>query len=84
VRRGGVTAGACAQAPDTAHELVGLQVRANLARIGCGVEQLGAHGLEPFEEVGVQGVEAGVVGLQYGGESVFDDQEINEEVDPAP
>jgi hypothetical protein len=66
----GVVAGAGAQAADAAHELVGVLAAADLAGGGRGVEQLGAHGLETFEEVRVQGVEARVVGLQHGGEDL--------------
>src|SRR5690606_1938009 len=50
---------------------------------GRGVEQVGADGDEPVEEVGVQRLEPGVVGVQDGGEPVLGDQEVHEEADPA-
>jgi hypothetical protein len=70
----GIVVGAYAEVPDAAHELEGPQIGANLAGTGCSVEQSGAHGHEAVEEVGVQRVEAGVVGLQHGSESVLGDQ----------
>lgn len=79
----GVTAGgARAQAADAAHEPVGIEVGTDLARADRGVEQPGADGHEPVEEVGMQGVEARVVGLQRGGEPMLGDQEIHEAADP--
>ena len=59
-------------------------VGADLAGVDGGVEQLSAYGHEAVEEIGVQRVEAGVVGLQRGGESVLGDEEVNEQVDPLP
>jgi len=72
-----IAVGAYAEVPDAAHKLVGLYVGSNLARTGCRVEKLSAHGHEAIEEVGVQRVEADAVGLHRGGESVLGYQEIN-------
>jgi hypothetical protein len=65
-------------------QFVGIHVGENLARRGSSVEQLGAHGDEAVEEIGVQGLEGGIVGLQRLGEAVLGDQELDEEVDPTP
>ena len=45
---------------------------------------MGTHGDEAVEEVAVQCVEAGVIGLQRGGESMLGGQEIDEEGYPSP
>ena len=79
----GVVVRADAEIADAAHQLVGIHAGENLARRGSGVEQLGADGDEAVEEVGVQGLEGGLVGLQRPGEAVLGDQEVDEEVDPA-
>ena len=50
--------------------------------VGSSVEQLGAHGDKAVEEIGVQGLEGGIVGLQRLGEAVLGDQEVGEEVNP--
>src|SRR5258707_11308198 len=73
-----------AEVAHASHQLKALKAGADLAATGRGVEQLVAHGHEPVEEVGVQRVETGVVGLQHGSESVLGDQEVDEEVDPLP
>ena len=44
---------------------------------------LSAHRHQAVEKVGVQGLEAGPVGLQRRGEPVLGDQEVDEEIDPA-
>src|SRR5260221_9033089 len=64
---------------DAEHQFVGVRVGADLSRRGSGVEQLNAHGDEAVEEVGVQSLEGGRVGLQRLGEAVLGDQEGDEE-----
>src|SRR5258706_3480866 len=72
-----------AQAANATHQFVGIEVRADLAGLRGSIEELSAHRHEAVEKVGVQGIEAGVVGLHNRGESVLGDQEINEEVYPS-
>jgi len=74
----GVVVGADAKVADPAHQCQGIDVGTDLAGRGCGVEQLSTDRHEALGEVGMQCVEPGVVGLQYGGESVLGDQEIDE------
>ncbi len=78
----GVVVRADTEIADATQQFVGIRVGENLARCGSGVEQLGAHGQEAVEEIGVQSLEGGIVGLQRRGEAVLGDQEVDEEVDP--
>ena len=78
-----VAGGAGAQVADGVQEPEGIGSGADLAGGGRGVEQLSAHGHEAVEEVGVQGLEAGLIGLERRGEPVLGDQEAGEQVDPA-
>ena len=72
-----------AEVADTTHQHGGIDVVAYLSS-SCGrVEQLSADGNESIEEVGVQRVEAGTVGLHRRGKAVFRDSEVDEKVDPA-
>ncbi len=77
-----VEVSANAEAADTTHQFVGINIGADLAGLGGGGEQLSANGYEAVKEVGMQRVEADAVGLQGRGESMLRDQEINEEVGP--
>ena len=65
---------------DAPQQFVGVHAGTDLASLSSGVEQLSAHGHEAVEEVGVQGLEGGIVGLQRLGEAVLGDQEVDEEV----
>ena len=78
-----VAVGARAYVADGVQEPEGIRSGADLAGGGRGVEQLSAHRHEAVEEVGVQGLEAGPVGLQRRSEPVLGDQEVGEEIDPA-
>jgi aryl-alcohol dehydrogenase-like predicted oxidoreductase len=78
----GVAVRADTEIADATQQFVGIRFGANLARRGSGVEQLGAHGDKAVEEIGVQGLEGGIVGLQRLGEAVLGDQEVGEEVNP--
>jgi hypothetical protein len=64
----GVAVRADTEIADAAQQFVGIRVGANLARRGSSVEQSGAHRDEAVEEIGVQGLEGGIVGLFPGGE----------------
>jgi len=79
----GVVVRADTEIADAKHQFVGIHVGENLARRGRSLEQLGAHGDEAVEEVGVQRLEGGIVGLQRLGQAVLGDQEVDEQVDPA-
>ncbi len=78
----GVVVRADTEIADATQQFVGIHVGENLARRGSSVEQLGAHGDEAVEEIGVQSLEGGIVGLQRLGEAVLGDQEVDEKVDP--
>ncbi len=58
-----IVARADAQIAHAAHQLVGLDVADDLAGIGGRIEQLRAYRNQAVEEVGVQRLEGGVVGL---------------------
>ena len=62
---------ASAQVANATHQFVGIQVRADLAGLRGSIEELSAHRHEAVEKVGVQSIEAGVVGLHNRGESVL-------------
>ena len=78
-----VTARSEAEAPDAAEQFVGIQAGADLAGRGGGLEELTADRDQPVEEIGVQRLEGGGVGLQHFGQAVLGDQEVDEEVNPA-
>jgi hypothetical protein len=65
----GVVVRADTEIADATQQFVGIHAGPNLARRGSSVEQLGAHGDKAVEEVGVQGLEGGIVGLQRLGEA---------------
>jgi hypothetical protein len=62
VARIGVGAGA--EAADAPHQLVGIDVGADLAGFRGGGQQFGAHRNEAVEEIGVQSGKANTVGSQ--------------------
>ncbi len=71
-----------AQVADGVQQPEGVHAGLDLPGRGRGVQQLRAHGHEPVEEVGVQRLPAGVVGLQRRGQPVLGHQEVDEQVDP--
>jgi Phosphorylase superfamily len=70
------------QVADAVQEPEGIHVGTDLAGRHSSVEQLSADGHEAIEEIGVQRLEARVVGLQRRGEPVLGDQEVDKEIDP--
>jgi hypothetical protein len=78
-----IAAGPGAQTPDGAEQFVGVLSGADLTRRRGGFEELTAHGDQPVDEVGVQRLEAGVVGPQRCRQAVLGDQEVDEHADPA-
>ncbi|MDT5241402.1 MAG: hypothetical protein QOD97_3600, partial [Mycobacterium sp.] len=78
----GVGVRADADVADATHQSVGIDAGNDLSRRSSGLEQLGADGDEAVEEVGMQCLERGRVGLQCAGQTALGDQEIHEEVDP--
>ncbi len=76
-----VVAGTDAEVADAAHQLQGTDIGVDLAGFRCRLKQLSADGHQAVEEIGVQRVEAGAVGLLRSGESMLRDQQIHQEVD---
>jgi hypothetical protein len=60
---------------------VGVDVGADPTGRRGGLEQWGADRHETVEEVGVQGVETGLVGVQHGGETVLP-ADVLDAIDP--
>ena len=58
----GIVVRADTEIADATQQFVGIHAGENLARRGSSVEQLGAHGDEAVEEIGVQSLEGGIVG----------------------
>lgn len=77
-----VAAGPGAQVADAEQEGESVLARGYLTGVRRGGQQAGAHRHEAAEEVAVQGLEAGAVGLQRRGEPVLGDQEVNKPVGP--
>lgn len=68
-----VVVGTNAEVADGTHQLVGINISADLSCLGGSVEQLSANGYEAIKEVGMQCIKANTVGLQDCGESMLRD-----------